>query len=516
MLILWAISAAFSPDGTRIVTASADRTAKVWDAGTGAELLTLRGHTGNLTAAAFGPDGSRIVTASTDQTAKVWDARTGAELLTLRGHTDSLTAAVFSPDGSRIVTACRDSTAKIWDAGPFPPPPPDHTPDPYGIIATGYTPPQSPPAPPGHQSRPLASRNAPVLETQTSGPPLPSSVAALLSDLRREGKRSLADELAREIDQAKDAVARFQKSYLGGQPHVIVGRVVGDGLNDASCVGALMPVHSDGYFVGPVCHSGRPVGFRAQGYYPRNITPRGADGTVEDVGLVRLEPVPGPMRASVEGKLVLEGGTGVSQATARLWIQMDLTHFIFIAGARLPRPPWSLELDVQHSGAFAAAELSPMKYRFSFEAPGYKRKWHFITLKPGETLNLGEVVLERPRPIALAYRAIVSPPFAQGGTVAEAVLYGDESGIGEMFDQKDGEIRFHLFLGSIADLGTGGSTTSFRSTRSPCISPRPATSSRSPVMFTCWSRKPGCAGCCSGSSSVRRLPRRPGVAVGRT
>ena len=54
--------------------------------------------------ASFSPDGSRIVTASTDKTAKVWDARTGAEVLTLKGHTGQVTSASFSPDGSRIVT----------------------------------------------------------------------------------------------------------------------------------------------------------------------------------------------------------------------------------------------------------------------------------------------------------------------------------------------------------------------------------------------------------------------------
>ena len=57
------IQRGFSPDGTRIVTASGDRTAKVWDAETGAETLTLKGHTGDVFSASFSPDGKRIVTA---------------------------------------------------------------------------------------------------------------------------------------------------------------------------------------------------------------------------------------------------------------------------------------------------------------------------------------------------------------------------------------------------------------------------------------------------------------------
>ena len=109
-------SASFSPDGTRIVTASYDGTAKVWYAGTGEELLTLAGHGDKVSRASFSPDGTRIVTASSDGTAKVWDAATGEELLALAGHSDPVWRASFSPDGTRIVTASRDGTAKVWAA----------------------------------------------------------------------------------------------------------------------------------------------------------------------------------------------------------------------------------------------------------------------------------------------------------------------------------------------------------------------------------------------------------------
>ncbi len=111
--VLWA---SFSPDGSRIVTSSGDGRAKVWDTKTGTELLTLEGHTGPVSSASFSPDGSRVLTAGQDGTAKVWDAKTGTELLTLKGHDSSVSSASFSPDGLRVVTRGFDKTAKIWDA----------------------------------------------------------------------------------------------------------------------------------------------------------------------------------------------------------------------------------------------------------------------------------------------------------------------------------------------------------------------------------------------------------------
>jgi WD40 repeat protein len=71
-------SAAFSPDGKRIVTASWDKTARVWDAESGKLIgVPLTGHEGGVSSAAFSPDGKRIVTASSDKTARIWVAESG-------------------------------------------------------------------------------------------------------------------------------------------------------------------------------------------------------------------------------------------------------------------------------------------------------------------------------------------------------------------------------------------------------------------------------------------------------
>jgi WD40 repeat protein len=107
---------AYSPDGHRITSASEDGTVKVWDAATGLETFTLRGHASIVSGVAYSPDGRRIASASGDQSLKVWDAATGRELLTLRGHTRFVLGVAYSPDGRRIASASGDQSLKVWDA----------------------------------------------------------------------------------------------------------------------------------------------------------------------------------------------------------------------------------------------------------------------------------------------------------------------------------------------------------------------------------------------------------------
>lgn len=106
----------FSPDGKHLVTASGDKTARIWQVPSGRPVSTLRGHSAHVFMADFGPRGGRVVTASGDRTARIWQVNSGAQLQVLSGHAQEVLAADFSPDGVKVATGSDDGTIKIWQA----------------------------------------------------------------------------------------------------------------------------------------------------------------------------------------------------------------------------------------------------------------------------------------------------------------------------------------------------------------------------------------------------------------
>jgi WD40 repeat protein len=76
----------------------------------------MRGHEGGVTSVAFDRAGGRIVSGSEDRTVRVWDAATGAELSCLRGHESGVNSVAFERAGGRVVSGSYDRTVRVWDA----------------------------------------------------------------------------------------------------------------------------------------------------------------------------------------------------------------------------------------------------------------------------------------------------------------------------------------------------------------------------------------------------------------
>lgn len=117
---LWAN---WSPDGRRVVvvrssarTPMQGKAIEVWDAGAGVRVGTLEAHIGDVFDAAYSRDGSRILTAGRDARIRVWDAETLEHLVALRGHHDYVWSLAVSPDGRTIASGSGDSTVRLWRA----------------------------------------------------------------------------------------------------------------------------------------------------------------------------------------------------------------------------------------------------------------------------------------------------------------------------------------------------------------------------------------------------------------
>jgi WD40 repeat protein len=106
---------ALLPDGKRALSGSFDKTLRLWDLDTGAQLHRFHAHDSGVSAVAPLLDGKRALSASFDKTLRLWDLDTGAQLRRFDGHADMVFAVALLPDGKRALSGSFDKTLRLWD-----------------------------------------------------------------------------------------------------------------------------------------------------------------------------------------------------------------------------------------------------------------------------------------------------------------------------------------------------------------------------------------------------------------
>jgi len=108
-------SVVFSPDGRWVATGSRDKTVRIWEAGSGQAIHTMKGHKDAISCVAFSPDGRRVASGSLDRTVTIWDASTGQPVSALPRDTGFILSVAFDPRGRLLAASTSEGRVKIWD-----------------------------------------------------------------------------------------------------------------------------------------------------------------------------------------------------------------------------------------------------------------------------------------------------------------------------------------------------------------------------------------------------------------
>jgi WD40 repeat protein len=108
-------SLSFSADNTKLISGSADKTARVWNLADNKELAKFVGHANTVTGVALNSNGTQAASGAADNTLKVWNVADAKEIANCAGHTGAISDVAFTPNNQSVISASADQTIRLWN-----------------------------------------------------------------------------------------------------------------------------------------------------------------------------------------------------------------------------------------------------------------------------------------------------------------------------------------------------------------------------------------------------------------
>ncbi|MAT45193.1 MAG: hypothetical protein CL609_22930 [Anaerolineaceae bacterium] len=102
-------------DGNSIITASSDKTIRLWDSSSGEQLRKFSGHTDDISCCCITPNNKLLFSGSFDGSLISWDVKTGLPLHTFLGHSSEILACITDPKSEYLISCSMDGLIKIWN-----------------------------------------------------------------------------------------------------------------------------------------------------------------------------------------------------------------------------------------------------------------------------------------------------------------------------------------------------------------------------------------------------------------
>ena len=213
-----------------------------------------------------------------------------------------------------------------------------------------------------------------------------------------------------EMDTRIAKAVAYRKDNPSRSSYIVIGRLVLDGTgNVQSDVKTQMDILPSGYFVALAKDPSRPLSFRMHGYKPLDADLNAIiKQPFANIGILHLSPLLSEEKASLTGKMILEGNGDGSNTK----IEVDFRQLLNTPGnfssssygryENLNYNQTSIHVGVDADDTFRSEGFSPTEYTIVISAPGYVRQRISVNLQPGEKLDLGTIFLELPKKMYLS------------------------------------------------------------------------------------------------------------------